>query len=117
MAITDLALPHMRDGSILSGPRRGVITDATMSRLMKRRGLSARPHGFRSSLRTSLAEATDAAFELEETMIAHRAGTRTLRAYQRTDYLDQRRRLMERWAMHVTGASETQSKKDKADHG
>lgn len=32
--------------------RKTVISDATMSRMMERRGLEARPHGFRASLRT-----------------------------------------------------------------
>ena len=48
---------HARDGYLFPSIRKGVISDATMSRLMERGGMSARPNGFRSSLRVWLAEA------------------------------------------------------------
>ena len=53
------ATPFARDGFMFPNVRRGVLSDATMSRLMERRGLEFRPHGFRSSFRTWIAEATD----------------------------------------------------------
>lgn len=84
--------------------RRGVISDATMSRLMERRNMKERPHGFRSSLRVWLAEATDAPNEIAETMLAHAVGTAVTRAYQRSDHLEKRRILLEKWAEHVTGS-------------
>ena len=65
--------------------------------------MEARPHGFRSSLRDWLAEATDAPFEVAESCLAHVVGGTVERAYRRTDYLDQRRVVMTRWARHVTG--------------
>lgn len=85
--------------------RQGVISDATMARLMERRGLEARPHGFRSSLRDWLAEATDAPREIAETILGHVVGGAVERAYRRTDFLEQRRTLLARWAKHVTGQS------------
>ena len=72
---------------------------------MERRGMTERPHGFRSSLRTWLAEATDAPHEVAETVLGHIADSGVVRAYRRTDYLEQRRVLMERWADHVTGGA------------
>ena len=81
----------------LSGP---------LSRLMERRQMAARPHGFRSSLRDWLAEATEAPHEVAETMLGHAVGGLVERAYRRTDFLDQRRALLERWAAHVTGNGE-----------
>ena len=84
--------------------RKGVISDATiMSRLMERREMDARPHGFRSSLRDWIAETTDTPHEIAETCLGHTVGGSVERAYRRTDYLEQRRVLMERWAKHVTG--------------
>lgn len=80
-----------------------VISDAAMARLMERAGLDSRPHGFRSSLRDWLAEATDAPHEVAETVLGHTVGGATERAYRRTDFLEQRRTLMERWAQHVCG--------------
>jgi integrase len=41
-----------RDGFLFPNVRKGVISDATISRFMGRQGLEARPHGFRSSFRT-----------------------------------------------------------------
>jgi integrase len=58
--VIDLARPHERNGFLFPSARKGVISDATMSRMMERRGMEARPHGFRTSLRTWLAETTDA---------------------------------------------------------
>lgn len=75
----------------------------TLSRHMERRGLEARPHGFRTSLRTWLAEATDAPHEVAEAMLGHVTDSGVVRAYRRTDFLEQRRALAERWAVHVTG--------------
>jgi integrase len=72
---------------------------------MERRGLEARPHGFRTSLRTWLAEATDAPHEVAEAMLAHVVDGGVVRAYRRTDYLEQRAKLAERWAGHVAGRS------------
>ena len=67
--------------------------------------MQARSHGFRSSLRVWLAETTNAPHEVAETCLGHVVGSIVERAYRRTDYLEQRRILMERWAQHVTGAS------------
>ncbi|MBN9492933.1 integrase arm-type DNA-binding domain-containing protein [bacterium] len=92
-----------RDGFLFPNVRQGVLSDATMSRLMERRGMAERPHGFRSSLRTWLAEATDAPHDVAETVLGHAVGSKVQRAYQRTDFLEQRHLLMQRWADHVTG--------------
>lgn len=93
-----------RDGFLFPGVRKGVISDASMSRLMERRGMTERPHGFRSSLRTWLAECTNASEEVAETVLAHKVGNKVIRAYRRTDHFTERAALMERWAQHVTGA-------------
>lgn len=105
LRIIELAKPHARNGFLLPSVRKGVMSDATMSRLMERRGLEARPHGFRTSLRTWLAEATDAPHEVAEMMIAHMTDGGVVRAYRRTDFLEQRKVLAERWADHVTGGA------------
>jgi len=103
--IIDLARPHARNGYLFPNTRGGVISDMTLSRHMERRGLEARPHGFRTSLRTWLAETTDAPHEVAEAMLAHVTDGGVVRAYRRTDFLEQRRMLVERWADHVTGGA------------
>jgi integrase len=104
--VIEQAKPFERNGFLFPSMRKGVISDATMSRMMERRGLEARPHGFRSSFRTWCAEATDAPREIAETALAHVVGGSVERAYRRTDYLEQRRELMEQWAAHVTKGNE-----------
>lgn len=96
-----------RDGFLFPGVRRGVISDATMSRLMERRNMQARPHGFRSSFRDWVAETTNTPHEVAETALGHTVGGTVERAYRRTDHLEQRRVLMQRWAGYLT---ETKSK-------
>lgn len=102
-AIVETARRTARDGFLFPSVRKGVISDATMARLMERRGMEARPHGFRTSLRVWLAEETDAPHEVAETILAHSTGNKVVNAYRRTDFLDQRRDLMNRWAAFVTG--------------
>lgn len=86
-----------RDGFLFPSVRKGVISDMTMSRYMERLGLEARPHGFRSSFRDWCAETTNTPHDVAETCLAHRTGSKVERAYKRTDFLEQRRALMERW--------------------
>lgn len=116
LAVIDEAKRHARGGWLfprVGGGRRQkegsqierapVISDMTLSNFMKDAGMDARPHGFRSSLRDWLAECTDAPHEVAETVLGHKVGGAVERAYRRTDFLEQRRALMQRWADHVTG--------------
>ena len=103
LAVLEQARRHARDGFMFPSVRKGVISDATMSRLMERSEMAARPHGFRSSLRDWIAETTDTPFEVAEMCIAHVVGGSVERAYRRTDYLEQRRVVMARWGQHVAG--------------
>ena len=99
-----IAKQFKRNGYLFAGVRQGVISDASMSRLMARRGMTERPHGFRSSLRTWLAECTNTTEQVAETVLAHKVGSKVIRAYRRTDHFEERAILMERWAKYVCGA-------------
>ncbi|MER9105731.1 integrase arm-type DNA-binding domain-containing protein [Mesorhizobium sp. M0848] len=101
LAVIEKAQQFERDGYLFANPKKGVISDMAMSQHMKRAKLEYRPHGFRSSLRDWLAETTNARHEVAETMLGHTIGSSVERSYRRTDYLDQRRELLERWAVHV----------------
>lgn len=101
--VIDAARPHARDGYLFPSIRKGVISDATMSRYMERLKMAERPHGFRSSFRTWCAEATDTPRDIAETAIAHTVGNSVERAYRRSDYLEKRRALMEKWGRFVSG--------------
>lgn len=101
-SVIEEARKFAKDGHLFPSVRKGVISDATMSRYMERLKIEARPHGFRSSFRDWCAEATDTPREIAETVLAHSTGGKVELSYRRTDYLDKRRVLMERWANHVT---------------
>ncbi|MCZ2203322.1 tyrosine-type recombinase/integrase [Bartonella sp. A05] len=105
MKVIEQARSLSRNGFLFPSVRRGVISDMSMSKHMECAELEARPHGFRSSLRDWLAEATDAPYDVAETILGHVVGGKVERAYRRTDFIEQRRVLMERWALHVTGAN------------
>jgi integrase len=103
LKVIEQAKPFARDGFLFPSVRKGVISDATMSKFMERRGMAERPHGFRSSFRDWVAETQTVAFEVAETVLGHTTGGTVERSYRRTDYLEQRRSLMERWAQAATG--------------
>lgn len=107
LAVIEQARAFARDGFLFAGVRKGVISDATMSAYMNRRGMVERPHGFRSSFRDWTAEATNTPREVAEICLGHVSGGSVELAYRRTDYLEQRRFLMERWAK---GMYETQDR-------
>lgn len=99
--VVELARPLARNGFLFCGPRGKPITDMTMTALLRRRELPYRPHGFRASFRT-WAEETAQDWTLAEMSLNHAIGNKVERAYQRSDLLDLRRGLMQRWSDHVT---------------
>jgi integrase len=74
------------------------ISGSKLSKFMRTKELAGVPHGFRSTLRTWLTDNTEIPFEVAEMIIAHKTGSKIARAYNRTDYLEQRRPYMEMWA-------------------
>lgn len=104
LRVVDLTRPFDRDGYLFPGLRKGVISDMTMSQHMRKADLPYRPHGFRSSFRDWVAEQTDTPHEIAETCLAHTAGSQVERAYRRTDYLEQRRGIMEVWGSFVASS-------------
>ena len=60
-----------------------------------------RAHGFRASARTMLAERLGIAPEVIEAQLAHAVPDALGRAYNRTQYLEQRRALMTQWADYL----------------
>lgn len=90
-----------RRGYMFYGAR-GVISDATVGAYLTRLGIAARPHGFRSSMRTWLSEQTDCPRDVAEMMLAHIVGSTVERAYNRTDLIEQRRVYQKMWSDYVT---------------
>jgi integrase len=59
-------------------------------------------HGFRSTFRDWASEVANVPREVAEMSLAHTVGSNVERAYARSDLLDKRRVLMERWSMFVS---------------
>ena len=76
-----------------------------LSRLLKRLGIAAVPHGFRSSFRDWAAEETDHPREVAEAALAHVVRNQVEAAYRRTDLFERRRRLMDDWAAYLADGS------------
>lgn len=89
-----------RDGSglLFPGQEGKPLSNMTMQKLLKtmRPGLTV--HGFRSTIKDWCAEHSTV-HEVSEAILGHAvAKTQTVAAYLRTDYLDERRKVMKRWA-------------------
>ena len=98
------------DGSGLVFPsplRRGCkLSNMTLTKVLRDSGLAERAtvHGFRSSFRDWCAE-TGKPREIAEAALAHTVGG-VEGAYFRSDLFDRRRRLMDSWAVYLTGSDE-----------
>ena len=79
------------------------LTRKRPGRLLQSCGISAVPHGFRSSFRDWAAEKTDHPREVVEAALAHVVQNKVEAAYMRTDLFERRRRLMEDWAEYLAG--------------
>lgn len=86
------------------GPRGNPISDQALHKALNAIGEEGRPHGFRTSFRTWVQDTEAATYEVAETALGHVIGSDVERSYARSDRLDQRRILMQKWADFVTGA-------------
>ena len=89
------------------------LSDMAMLELLRglRPGLTV--HGFRSTFRDWVAEATAFPRELAEAALAHIVGSAVERAYQRGDLFEKRRELMEAWADFCRSGSALQSRRSR----
>jgi integrase len=69
--------------------------------LLRRMGVDATIHGFRSSARSWMAD-TGVAFEVAEACLAHTVGSAGVQAYQRSSMLERRRPVLQAWSAYVT---------------
>ena len=87
---------------LFPSPRVGFISQEVLTKSLKQLGESGRPHGFRSSFRSWVQDTEAASWEVAETALSHIIGNKVERSYARSDLLDQRRILMQKWADFVT---------------
>ncbi|MEM7075307.1 MAG: integrase arm-type DNA-binding domain-containing protein [Pseudomonadota bacterium] len=110
---------HTRSSLVFTAPRGGTLSDMSISAVMRRLhkgrhdidGASyldpvskrpAVPHGLRSTFRQWAAE-MGYPYDLAELALAHFVGSEVARAYQRSDMVARRRKMMEAWTQFVTG--------------
>jgi len=83
------------------------VSDTALSKILNALKEPGRPHGFRTSFRTWVQDTDAATYDVAETALAHRLGNAVERSYARSDLLEPRRILAEKWGQFVTGASAT----------
>ena len=76
-----------------------------LNALRRAGGGSATIHGLRSTFRDWASEHAHAPRELAEAALAHAVGNATERAYARSDMLERRRELMQRWGDYACGTA------------
>lgn len=81
------------------------LSQMALLAIMRRMGLKAVVHGFRSSFRDYVAEQTDVSREVSEKALSHAVKDQTEAAYFRSSLLAKRRALMENWADYCVGSS------------
>lgn len=86
---TDLVFP---------APRGGMLSDMTLTAVLRRLEVPAVPHGFRSTFRDWAAERTSYSRDVAEMALAHTIGDKVEAAYRRGDLFDKRARMMAEWA-------------------
>ena len=78
------------------------LSNMSMLMLLRRMNVEGvTVHGFRSTFRDWVSETTNTPREISEMSLAHKVGSRVEQAYARSDLLDKRRLLMERWSRYV----------------
>lgn len=100
------ALPgqHRADDRIFDSVTGRQISDPVLSEVLRKLGYplgAITTHGFRSTLRTWLAERTSAPSAVAEACIAHDKRDKVRQAYERTRFFEQRVPLMTLWASFI----------------
>ena len=78
------------------------LSDMTLTAVMRRMGVGAVPHGFRSTFRDWAGDRTHFPRDLAEAALAHTLSSAVEAAYRRSDALEKRREMMESWATFLT---------------
>ncbi len=98
-------ISRQRDFVFSASYKRAGISDGGIAKTLVRLGEEGRPHGFRTSFRSWVQDTEAATFDVIETALGHVVGGKVERAYARSDLLDLRRVLAEKWCQFVIGQS------------
>jgi len=83
---------------VFPGTKNQMLSDMTLSAVMRRMKVDAVPHGFRSTFRDWAAERTNFPRDLAEMALAHVIESKVEAAYRRGDMLAKRLKMMQAWA-------------------
>ena len=99
-------LKAMQSAYVFEGQKRHKpLSNMAMLMLLRRMGVEGvTVHGFRSTFRDWASEVANVPREVAELSLAHKVGSDVERAYARSDLLDKRRVLMERWSKFVAAS-------------
>ena len=81
-----------------------MMSDSTLSKLLRENGIEGTPHGMRSAFRDWASEQTNTPHAVMEAALAHTIPNKAEAAYARSDLLDKRRVLMNAWARYLDAA-------------
>ena len=90
---------------VFPSERGGMLSDMAMTTLVRRMGVDAVPHGFRSTFRDWAGERTEYSRDVAEMALAHTIGDRVEAAYRRGDLFAKRSAMMAEWAQFAAGAA------------
>jgi integrase len=83
------------------------ISDGTINKALRTMGYDTRTeitgHGFRAMARTAIAERLHLDTQWIERQLSHRTSERLGESYDRAQYLDDRREMMQTWADYLDG--------------
>lgn len=97
------AVKGLDDDLIFPGSQRGKpLSDMSLTAVLKRLNVPVTVHGFRSTFRDWVGERTSTPREIAEMCLAHSVGNAVERAYARSDLIEKRKILMDRWAAHCS---------------
>jgi integrase len=99
------AIPRTESEFVFPSSKGAMLSDMTLSALLKRMDVDAVPHGFRSTFRDWAAEQTAYPREVAEQSLAHGLKDKVEAAYQRGDLFEKRKRLMADWAKYCNSPS------------
>lgn len=92
------------DEPVFTAMSGGILSDMTISAVLRRMKVDAVPHGFRSTFRDWAAERTHYPNEVAEMALAHSVGNKVEAAYRRGDLFEKRVSLMGDWAGFCAGS-------------
>ncbi len=100
VAVVRAALARNGSAYLFHSRNGGPIGGYAIAAALRRAGIDATPHGFRSSFK-DWAPNHGIDHELSELCLAHVEGSKTVQAYARDDLLEKRRPVMQQWADYL----------------